>query len=394
MSSRERGSVRQTPSGRWQARLSVGYRADGRQRTTSATFDKEREARAWIAEKSLEMGADPLMHARVTLEDVWERYKRTKGERLARTTMSDYSRHMRRLWIPRLGDTDVSEITTHMIQTALLSCSTREVAKAARRVLSSVLSNAQRDGLLSKHPMRGVRFEMPGDTGSEWENEDVWDDDPFATIERSRDVWDAETALKALPRMRGLPLEPVWLACVGGGLRVEEAFALRRMDIRRVEVMGRDVTQVAVHHATTKLEDRKRTKTRGSVRIVTVIDPFGERLWELAQGVGTGELVCSADPANQNKRWRSYFDKPRKHKRMSEKRMVSGRLMDLPYIPLSRMRATHSTMMQEAGVMDLLNAYAHGHSERVARDHYLRGRMDGEAEQVRLYLERLDNVRS
>ena len=377
--------MRKTSSGRWQARVSVGYRADGRQRSVSATFDTEREATEWIAGKSIELGADPMAQMGVTLSDVWCRYERDKGSRLARTTMDDYARHMRRVWIPAFGDVDVSLITPQMVQDVLLSCSTREVAKSARRVLSSVLSSAERDGILTTHPMRGVRFELPGDVGSEWEDEGVWDGDPFAAIESRRDVWDAEIALRALPLMRGLPLEPVWLACVGGGLRVEEAFALRGMDVRR-----RDFTQVAVHHATTKLESRKRTKTRGSVRIATVLDPFGARLWEIAHDVGPSELVCKADPANQNKRWRSYFaEPPRYHKRMAEGRKVAGTLRGLPYVPLSRMRATHATMMQEAGVLDLLNAAAHGHSERVARDHYLRGRMDDAMEQTSRYLERM-----
>ena len=40
----------------------------------------------------------------------------------------------------------------------------------------------------------------------------------------------------ALPLMRGLRLEPTWLAMVGGELRLEEAMALRRVDVRRVEI--------------------------------------------------------------------------------------------------------------------------------------------------------------
>ena len=39
---------------------------------------------------------------------------------------------------------------------------------------------------------------------------------------------------------------------------------------------------------------------------------------------------------------------------------------------MSRMRATHATLMQEAGVLDSVNAAAHGHSEAVAYAHYKR----------------------
>ncbi|MBR2683856.1 MAG: hypothetical protein IKE22_11400, partial [Atopobiaceae bacterium] len=47
-------------------------------------------------------------------------------------------------------------------------------------------------------------------------------------------------------------------------------------------------------------------------------------------------------------------------------------LAGLPYLPLSRMRATHETMMQAAGVPDSVNAAAHGHSVAVAYGHYMR----------------------
>jgi hypothetical protein len=243
--------------------------------------------------------------------------------------------------------------------------------------------------------MRGIRFELPGDTGDAWANEEIWDDDPFAAIESGRDVWDARTILEAMPRMRGLPLEPVWLAMVGGGLRLEEAFALRGIDVRRIDVGGRMVTQVAIHHAKTDIGERKRTKTPHSVRIVAIIDPFGERYYELAQQVGRRDAVCSVDPANQNKRWRGYFAAPPsdpdklKHRPKKAGFVHRSALYGLPYVPLSRMRASHSTMMQEAGVLDSLNAAAHGHTQDVARSHYMRGDTNMASEMTREYLDRL-----
>jgi hypothetical protein len=60
---------------------------------------------------------------------------------------------------------------------------------------------------------------------------------------------------------------------------------------------------------------------------------------------------------------------------MSEARKCRGMLVGeppLPYLPLSRMRNTHATLMQQAGVLDSINAAMHGHTERVAMRHYLR----------------------
>ena len=383
------GSKRQLPSGRWEVRVSRGYRVDGRQRTIHETVDTEAEADRRIAELSAQMGKEPDVGAGITLERLWSLYLADKGTRLSKKTLVDYTHYMDAVWLPAMGDEDISTITRRQIQGELLRCGTRHKAASARTALSSTLTYAANRGWLSHHPMKGTPFEMPGDTGSAWDDEDVWDDDPFAAIEGGRDVWGVDTVLACMPLIRGLPLEPVWLAMVGGGLRMEEAFALRGMDVRRVDVGGHMTTQVAVHHARTDLEDRKRTKTRQSVRIAAIVDPFGERYFELASAVGRDELVCKADPSNQNKRWRSYFDPPRiYHKRMAESRKVAGRLYSLPYIPLSRMRATHATIMQEAGVIDSLNAAAHGHSVEVARAHYLRGDMADAVEQTRRYLGR------
>lgn len=381
------GSKHQREDGKWTIRVSHGYRVDGTQRTIRETVDTEEEADRRIIEIAADLGRSPEKSAGLTLDMLWTLYKRDKGARLARKTINDYARYMDDLWCEKLGSADVTHITSQQIQRVLIGCSTRSVAKHAKRALSSVLTYGMSEGYLSRHPMHGHTFELPGDTGSDWDDESVWDDDPFATIEKTRDVWGVREVVECFERIQGLPLEPIWLAMVGGGLRMEEAFALRRMDVRRITIAGREVTQVAVHHAKTDLDERKRTKTRKSVRIATIMEPFGTRYWELAQEVGERELVCAADPANQNKRWRSYFAEPKRHKRMSESRMVSGRLQGLPYIPLSRMRATHATLMQEAGVLDSINAAAHGHSMRVAYSNYQRGSSVAAATQTSRYLE-------
>ena len=387
MSRSKLGSKRRLPSGRWEVRVSHGYRVDGKQRTVSETVDTEADADRRIAELAAQLGREPDMAAGITLERLWTLYRADKGKRLSKKTVIDYTHYMDTVWLPSMGDADISAITRRQVQRELLSCDTRPKAASARTALSSVLTYASNKGWLTHHPMKGAPFELPGDTGSAWDHEEVWDDDPFAAIEGGRDVWSADTVLACMPLIRGLPLEPVWLAMVGGGLRMEEAFALRGMDVRRVDVGGRPTTQVAVHHARTDLEDRKRTKTRQSVRIAAIVDPMGERYFELASAVPRKELVCDASPDKQNRSWKLYFVDPRTyHPRMSESRKVAGRLNALPYIPLSRMRATHSTMMQEAGVLDSLNAAAHGHSVDVARTHYMRSDMADAVEKTRRYL--------
>lgn len=367
------GHVRKLPSGRWQAIVTHGVRADGKPNRRSKTFADESGARRWCVIAAHEMGAQTDGVEGVTLRDLWKSFKHVRGPHLANKTMYNYKRMMEGTWLPMMGDEEVVRLDMGRVQDALLAM-TRENAKHHRRILSTVLTHGKDIGVATENPMAGRRFRMPERTSVD----DKVDDDPFAAIEGARDVWGPSEVMECLDKIRGLPLEPAWLMCVGAGLRVEESLAVRKADVRRTEVMGREVTQIAVHAARTELDGVKRTKTARSVRIAAMMEPFGMRLWEIANELeDKADLLCPVSASNQNRMWRSYFEKPPKyHKRMSEKRKTTGRLRGLQYVPLSRMRATHATLMQEAGVPDSLNALVHGHSERVSYANYQRGRSE------------------
>lgn len=376
---RKMGSVRRMPNGKYLARASHGYKVDGTQRTISKVCDTEAEAEAWIVAKSVEMGASPTLAAGITLARLWAAYKASRRDKLAAKTYAVYAWYMEGCashgkrdsnhvtWLDCMGGVDVSEITPAMVQRHLSTMPSQK-ARHAKTVISAVLSWGARESLIERNPLIGHRFDYADDA----RDADLYEDDPFAAIEGTRDVWDISTALRCFGLIRGLPLEAAWLACVGAGLRVEEALALRGIDVRRIDCGERMLTQLAIHAARTDTDARKATKTKQSVRIASMVDPFGMRYWELACKVGKRELVCPVSAANQNKRWRSYFDaNPKTHKRMAESRKVAGKLASLPYVPLSKMRNTHVTIMAEVGVSDATNALMHGHTEMVERRHYM-----------------------
>jgi hypothetical protein len=361
------GSVDQLPSGRWRARIAVGVRADGSRRQATKTFDSKSDAEAWLVAQAAEMGKRPDLSAGITLEQVWKLYQEREGERLAKKTMSVYRSQMR-TWLAVIGTMDVSLIRPSHVQ-RVLDTLTHENALHAKRVLSAVLSFAVRMELLSVNPLHGQKLNIPEDAP----DEEDYDDDPFAAIEEKRVVWDMDTVLRCLDLIHGLPLEPAWLACVGAGLRVEESMALRPVDVRRTTMAGVEVTQLAVHHASTAVEKRKGTKTKGSVRIVTMLEPFGTRYWELVCAVDDRKApVCPISASRQNKAWRSYFLPRSIAKHAPQATQYRGTLEELPYVPLSKMRNTHATLMAEAGVLDSINAAMHGHSERIASKHYIK----------------------
>lgn len=354
--------------GRYLARIEVGVRADGSRRTMSKTFATKSDAEVWLIERAVEMGKRPDVGAGITLKTLWPAFERAREGQISKRTMKDYRYAHAKWWLERIGDVDVTLITPAVVQREL-DTMTHDNAKHAKAALSAVLTWATRAGIIQENPIRGHSFEFPEKSQSV----DIDDDDPFAAIEEKRIVWDMDTVLRCLDLIRGLPLEPAWLACVGAGLRVEEAMALRPVDVRRTTMAGVEVTQLAVHHASTAVEKRKGTKTKGSVRIVTMLEPFGARFWELVQMVDDRKSpVCKISASRQNKAWRTYFLPRSIAKHAPRATQYRGTLEELPYVPLSKMRNTHATLMAEAGVLDSINAAMHGHSERIASKHYIK----------------------
>ena len=378
-SRRRTGSVRVQPNGRYLARIQCGVTANGKPRVSAKTFDSESDANAWLIAQSVRMTERPDMGAGITLSALWKVYKANRLPELAATTQKTYKQRMAPV-IERMGKRDISSITHGEIQ-HMFDGMRPSIAKRTNTVLSAVMTYGVRNGLLAQSPLYRAPFTFGETSPFAAPESEVWDTDPFAAIESRRDVWDAPTISKCMGMIRGLALEPVWLCCVGAGVRVEEAFALRRMDVRRIvgsfDELGNEiwVTQLAIHHATTREESRKSTKTTRSVGIVPMLEPFGERYWEIVQRCGSpDETICKLSAARQNKTWRAYFEEPPEewHKRMSEDRKVQGRLHGLPYIPLSRMRATHTTLVQEAGVLDSINRSWHRNTQDVQQRHYMR----------------------
>lgn len=353
---RKVGTKRQMPSGRWKVACSRhGVRLYD-------TVDTEEEADQRLEEMAaqLERGRE----ADVTLARWWELYERGKGARLARSTMRGYRHSMERFVLPSLGSVRLPELTHADVQRTLLRCPTRYTAVQARRAVSAVLGQAVAEGMLERNPVLG-RLEMPEDVGCSLVIAD--DADAFEAISGAAAVWSAEDVMLAMPRLRGLPLESCWLCMVGAGLRREEALGLRWRDVRLRDGM----VELAVHRARTELDGVKRSKTRRSVRIAVVAEPFASRLMELAGE--PDELVCGVSASNLRRRWHRLWE-PRPTRCPKDARV--GVMLEepaIPYLPLSRMRATHESLMQAAGVLDSVNAAAHGHSSAVAYRHYLSG---------------------
>lgn len=298
-----------------------------------------------------------------TVAAYWEHFAETRGRRLTNATLSRYAHSMGKHVLPELGGVALRDLRHVDVQRMVYACPTRGTALQAKRSLSAVLGYAVAEGVIERNPVAG-RLELPPDVARAVGNVDV---DPFAAIEGNCAVWDAETVLRAMPRLRDLPLESCWLCMVGAGLRREEALALTWRDVR---VRG-GVVELAVHRARTEKDGIKATKTARSVRVAAMVEPMGARLMELAGE--PDELVCSASVGNISKRWANLWKERGKNCPHCSRKGVMLAEPAIPYLPLQRMRATHESLMQKAGVLDSVNAAAHGHSRAVSYKHYLSG---------------------
>lgn len=359
------GMKRQLPSGSWEVCVTAGKRKDGKPRRVYDTLPDEAAADARIVELAAELGRNAALARGVTLEGYWRHYKATKGQRLAKVTLARYEGCMRRAVLPALGSMDISRIPRASIQAVLLSCASHAEACQVKRSFSAVMGQAVADGVIVANPVRG-RFELPAEPAPE-----TTFDNPFEAIEGTSRVWLPQTVLQAMPLLRGTSYETIWLLMVGAGLRLEEALALEWRDVRRVEIGGRLVVQVAVYKALTYADGLKATKTRRSRRVAALAEPFGARLWELRGE--PSEAVSARKASNVSQGWpRLWVPCESRHARKKGriKGIFVGAEPPIPYVPLSRMRATHASMMQAAGVLDSLNAAAHGHAQRVSYEHY------------------------
>lgn len=368
------GNKEQLPSGSWRITIQSGLRDDGFPRRIRETVATEELADERLTELAIQLGRQPEYAQGITLSEYWEFYTQTKGKRIATVTFEKYESIMRLYWLPVLGDRDVTMIERKDLQAVILQADTNNKGRDRKRVISAVLGQAVTDGILRANPCASGGFEYPHDVGRKAAREVDYSDDPFAEIEGSADVWSVETILRAMPRLEGTSLETCWLLMVGAGLRREEALALKWSDVRRVEIAGSWFVQVAIYQSYTHKDGLHRTKTPKSTRVATVADPFGSRLWSLRGA--DDELVVKVSAANISRRWAKMWEplSGSKHTPKSCDPLRGRMLTDppIPFLPLGRMRATHATLMQDAGVLDSINAALHGHSQRISYKHYQR----------------------
>lgn len=359
---RRLGSVTVLPNGRVLARVQSGRRIDGSPRTMSRVVDTEAEAEVAIAQMAAEMGRDPHAGERVLLSWYFEAlFVPGREGNVTRAMMRQYRGVWRNHIEPTFGSWYIEDIDHAAVQAWVYDSPTRQTAEKRVRILRAILNQARMDGVTSSRVMED-RYRLPRGTT------------------RPGPVWSADEVARALPVIRRTPLARLWCVMVGGGAGREEAAALYERDLTYTPVtrMGPDgpeegwAVTCQVSEVVTPEDGRKEPKNDRRYRCLYIEDPFATVLWQ-TRGDDPDEPICPIYVGGIPRAWNAMWE-PRKVGTDGNGRYYRGCMLGtgVPRIPPNRMRATHESLMQQAGVQDTLNAALHGRSNvQTGYRHYL-----------------------
>ena len=332
------GSKREVRPGVWQVRVSNGYRLDGTQRVATSTIKgNEVEADAEIVRLAMEMGKCLTTGDAMTLDAYfWGYFSPQRHATTTKANANTYDSHYRAHIAPHFGHWDLADIGNVEIQHWINGLPPQSAPNYVRS-LRAILNQAHFDHMKADMPMgEEYRYKMPRGRRNT----------PLP-------VWGAYEVGRCLTLLKGDQLYALWILMVGGGLSRSEALAVDWEDIEWSACTGIDKAEhwtavVTIKHAYTSNDGMKDPKNDRRYRRVPIRPPFSDALHTC---VGTGAICQSRKHTSDGwklsgkrltpdyvpKRWKVLFDdgKP---------------LHDLPFVQIGRMRATYSTLMQQAGV--------------------------------------------
>lgn len=313
----------------------VKWTENGRQRSKRIRGARE-DALAFLARRQVEAGGTiPDM----TWSTYWRHSVEPSFENLAEKTVAEYVRVWSVELEPRIGKKSVRATSWRQVESVLADVSSSSVQRKAFRLWRKMCNMAVRDGLLDRNPVdRSIKLK------------------PHR--KRQKDLLAAEDVGPWLADVRGLKYEPFFLMEMGGGLRHEEACAMVRENVTRLDAYGRVYALVFVERGIVTVDGRKvlkDVKNEHSRREVVIGEPFASRLLELSDGEGPfcgswggGEYEARhfTSPATITHNWRD----------LSKKRGIE-------YIRFGDMRSVFATLHGEAGTPDSLVSLAMGHAD-------------------------------
>lgn len=335
------GSKKEVRPGVWEIRVSCGYTSEGKQRRMRKNVHgTEADADAAMVRLADEMGRTPALGDPLTLDAYFWWYFLPLKEASttvanAKTYRSIYRNHI----APHLGGRRLAAISNLDVQRWVNGLPPQS-APAYARALRAILNQARFDHLIAESPMEGYTFRMPRGRRT-----------------KPLPVWGAAEVAECLVRMEGHMLYPLWLCMAGCGLSRSEALALDWEDVSWAKALDMDGTErwravLPVEGAYTAEDGMKEPKNDRRLRRVAMRPLFADRLRSCK---GSGPICKSTrgtrlSPCYVPRKWAQAFER-------------GGCLHGMPFVQLNRMRATYSTLMQQANVDSTIINAMQGRSE-------------------------------
>ena len=331
------GYKKEIRPGVWKVGVSNGYRQDGTQRRIYTTVHgTEADAIAETVRLAAEMGRCLTTGDAMTLDTYyWGYFSPTKHATTTKANADTYDSHYRAHIAEHFGSWDLQSIGNVEIQNWINGLPPQSAPNYVR-TFRAILNQAHFDHLKDDAPMADYRYKLPKGRRNT----------PLP-------VWGAAEVGAALVRLQGNPLYPLWLVMVGCGFSRSEALALDWEDIHWQTALGMDGREhytalVPVKAAFTAADGMKEPKNDRRYRTVPMQPPFSDALHECASSGPICQSVRYAKGKPRltgNRLTPSYI--PKRWKKLFEQ---GGALHGLPFVQMNRMRATYSTLMQQAGI--------------------------------------------
>jgi integrase len=343
MAKRSFGTARELPSGRWQVRYSG---PDGKRRNAPQTFKNKRDAMRWMTLKEAEIArgewVDPEA-GKVTLAEWGRRWLDAVSPSLKPKTRASYESVFRTLIKPRFGKVAVNQIRPISVSEWVASMTKQGLSasriRQAYRVVSQIMTTAVHNDLIKVSPCRGVKLPRMPQT------------EPHILT-----VVEVERLVSAAREPHDLLIQLL----AYGGLRIGEAFALRRahVDLGNARLfIAEAVEEIDGKHV---FGTPKSHQCREIKLPAFVIEELKTRLGKVGKHSDALLFVGrTGKPLHYNSWRRWYFDPAVKAARLDD-------------VTPHDLRATHATWVADRhGVMAAARRLGHSNASVTTR-HYAR----------------------
>ncbi|MGW7349935.1 tyrosine-type recombinase/integrase [Streptomyces sp. NPDC054784] len=348
------GRIRKLPSGRFQARYPG---PDGVLRPADRTFATSTDADRWLSRKRFEIEEgrwlDPA-EGRTTVRDWSARWLAAVAPQLKHKTQASYRSLIVSLINPAFGERELSSLRPITVNEWVAEMRKRGLSpsriRQAYRVLSQVMASAVDNDMIAQTPCRGVRLPRMPQT----EPHIVTPLEASSLVRSAEEPHDLLIALLAF-----------------AGLRVGEAFALRRADVDVRNCLLLVDENLAEANGTLVFDTPKSHQKRLLRLAPSLVRRLGAYLDTLPGGDETLLFTTPAGKPLRYNQWRkAYFDPA----------VSAAGLVDVTPHDL---RASHGTWVADRhGVMTAAHRLGHSNASVTTR-HYARpvaGRDDQVAE--------------